>query len=109
MGCPSPAIGRFGAGVILMERPEAARRIVAEARKRTDLPLSVKIRLGSDSDSRKLKTFCSMLPPILPFEVPNWKIKTDISAFKLSCYPFLFYLLDQFSYRFVTKISLSIY
>jgi nifR3 family TIM-barrel protein len=61
MGCPSPAVGRFGAGVMLMEQPDEARLIVAEARKRTDLPLSAKIRLGSDADSGKLKTFCSML------------------------------------------------
>ncbi len=61
MGCPSTAVGKFGAGVKLMERPEAARRIVAEARKCTDLPLSVKIRLGSDADSGKLKEFCTML------------------------------------------------
>ncbi|MDH4029106.1 MAG: tRNA-dihydrouridine synthase family protein [Nitrospirota bacterium] len=61
MGCPSTAVGRFGAGVMLMERPDEARRIVAEARKRTVLPLSAKIRLGSEADSGKLKTFCSML------------------------------------------------
>jgi tRNA-dihydrouridine synthase B len=46
---------------MLMEQPDETRRIVAEARKRTDLPLSAKIRLGSDADSGKLKTFCSML------------------------------------------------
>ena len=61
MGCPSTAVGKFGAGVILMEQPDKVRRIVAEARKRTALPLSAKIRLGSDADSGKLKTFCSML------------------------------------------------
>ncbi len=61
MGCPSTSVGKFGAGVKLMERVDAARRIVAEARKRTDLPLSVKIRLGSNTDSGKLKDFCSML------------------------------------------------
>jgi tRNA-dihydrouridine synthase len=61
MGCPSPAVRRFGGGVTLMERPEVARRIVAEARKLTALPLSVKIRLGSDADSSTLKAFCSML------------------------------------------------
>jgi nifR3 family TIM-barrel protein len=61
MGCPSTAVGKFGAGVILMEQPDKVRRIVAEARKRTTLPLSAKIRLGSDADSVKLKTFCSML------------------------------------------------
>ena len=61
MGCPSTAVGKFGAGVMLMERPDEVRKIVAEARKRTALPLSAKIRLGSDADSGKLKTFCSML------------------------------------------------
>ncbi|MDA8083015.1 MAG: tRNA-dihydrouridine synthase family protein [Nitrospiraceae bacterium] len=61
MGCPSTAVGKFGAGVMLMERPDEARRIVAEARRRTSLPLSAKIRLGIDADSGKLKAFCSML------------------------------------------------
>lgn len=62
MGCPSTAVGKFGAGVMLMERPEEARSIVAEARRRTTLPLSAKIRLGSDAgDSAKLMAFCSML------------------------------------------------
>ena len=61
MGCPSTAVSKFGAGVILMEQPDKVRRIVAEARRRTVLPLSAKIRLGSDADSGKLKTFCSML------------------------------------------------
>ncbi len=61
MGCPSTAVGKFGAGVKLMDRFDETRRIVAEARKCTALPLSAKIRLGSDLDSSKLKTFCSML------------------------------------------------
>jgi tRNA-dihydrouridine synthase B len=64
MGCPSPAVGRFGAGGMLKELPDAARRIVAEARKLTSLPLSAKIRLGTDgsvAETAKLKTFCSML------------------------------------------------
>src|SRR5512135_1308829 len=51
MGCPSPTVRRFGAGGTLMEHPDEARRIVAEARRRTSLPLSAKIRLGSDADS----------------------------------------------------------
>ena len=61
MGCPSRSVGKFGAGAMLMDQPEEVRRIVAEARKRTSLPLSAKIRLGSDADSGTLKTFCSML------------------------------------------------
>ena len=61
MGCPSTAVGKLGAGVTLMERPEEVRRIVAEARKLTALPLTAKIRLGLDLDNGKLKSFCSML------------------------------------------------
>jgi tRNA-dihydrouridine synthase len=61
MGCPAAAVGKFGAGFSLMEQPEDARRIVAEARKRTQLPLTAKIRLGSELDEEKLKGFCGML------------------------------------------------
>ena len=60
MGCPAPAVGRFGAGIRLMEQSENARCIVHEARKRTSLPLTAKIRLGSEDDT-KLKAFCTML------------------------------------------------
>jgi len=61
MGCPAPAVRRLGAGASLMEQPEDVRLIVAEARKRTALPLSAKIRLGSEPDERKLNAFCAML------------------------------------------------
>ena len=61
MGCPAAAVGKFGAGFSLMEQPEDARRIVAEARRRTLLPLTAKIRLGSELDEVKLKGFCTML------------------------------------------------
>jgi tRNA-dihydrouridine synthase len=61
MGCPAPSVGKFGAGVSLMGQPENVRRIVSEARKRTALPLTAKIRLGSELDGRKLRAFCTML------------------------------------------------
>jgi tRNA-dihydrouridine synthase B len=61
MGCPAPAVGRIGAGIRLMEQPEEVRRIVAEARKRTELPLTAKIRLGTELDEQKLLSFCTML------------------------------------------------
>lgn len=60
MGCPAPAVGRFGAGIRLMEQPDHARRMVAEARKRTALPLTAKIRIGIE-DVQQLKDFCVML------------------------------------------------
>lgn len=61
MGCPSPSVCRLGAGATLMEQPDQVRLILAEARKRTLLPLTAKIRLGIELDPGKLKTFCSML------------------------------------------------
>ncbi|MBU0675765.1 MAG: tRNA-dihydrouridine synthase family protein [Proteobacteria bacterium] len=61
IGCPSPRIGRFGAGASLMERPDEVRQIVAEARKCTDLPLTAKIRLGIEFNEPSLKEFCVML------------------------------------------------
>jgi tRNA-dihydrouridine synthase B len=61
MGCPAPTVGKFGAGVSLMEQPEDARCMVAAARKRTTLPLTAKIRLGIELDEQKLLDFCAML------------------------------------------------
>lgn len=61
MGCPAATVGRFGAGVMLMDQPDEVRKMVAEARKRTQLPLSAKIRLMSEQDEQKLKDFCVML------------------------------------------------
>jgi nifR3 family TIM-barrel protein len=61
MGCPAPAVGHFGAGISLMEQPENVCSIVAEARRLTSLPLTAKIRLGTDLDEEKLTSFCCML------------------------------------------------
>jgi len=61
MGCPAPVVGKFGAGISLMEQPENVSSIVAEARRRTSLPLTAKIRLGADLDEEKLRSFCSLL------------------------------------------------
>ncbi len=61
MGCPAPAVGKLGAGIRLMELPEEVRCMVAEARKRTTLPLTAKIRLGIELDEQKLLDFCGML------------------------------------------------
>ena len=61
MGCPAPAVGKLGAGINLMEQPEHVRLLVGEARKRTRLPLTAKIRLGIELDEQKLRDFCVML------------------------------------------------
>ena len=61
MGCPAPSVEKLGAGFCLMEKPEDTRLLVIEARKRTALPLTAKIRLGVEADEQKLKGFCTML------------------------------------------------
>ncbi len=61
MGCPASAVGRLGAGISLMENPNEVRSIIAEARKRTKLPVTAKIRLGIEWDEEKLRSFCTLL------------------------------------------------
>ncbi len=61
MGCPVPAAAKIGGGARLMDQPELVQTIVAEARKRTSLPLTAKIRLGTETDERTFKAFCTLL------------------------------------------------
>lgn len=61
MGCPAPEARKRGGGSRLMEREPVARAIVAEARRRTDGPLTAKIRLGETLDEPALREFCRML------------------------------------------------
>ncbi len=51
MGCPAPKVGKSGGGVRLMKTPELASEIVRAVSDNTDKPVTVKIRLGLDSDS----------------------------------------------------------
>ncbi|MDO5675141.1 MAG: tRNA-dihydrouridine synthase family protein [bacterium] len=61
LGCPAPQVRKFGGGALLMEEPDLVRRIVAQARQHTSLPLSAKIRLGESFNEDKLCSFCRML------------------------------------------------
>jgi len=61
LGCPAPEVRKRGGGSRLMEAPGAARRVVQEARTRTRLPLTAKIRLGEELDADALRDFCRML------------------------------------------------
>ena len=51
MGCPAPKIAGSGEGSALMKTPELAADIMAAVVKASALPVSVKFRLGWDSDS----------------------------------------------------------
>jgi nifR3 family TIM-barrel protein len=61
LGCPAPTIRRQGAGSKLAEDSDLVREVVAAARRATSLPLSAKIRLGSELNEEKLQNFCRML------------------------------------------------
>ncbi len=51
MGCPAPKVAGHGGGSALMKEPKLAAQIVAEVVKAADVPITVKMRAGWDSDS----------------------------------------------------------
>ncbi len=61
MGCPAPKVTNGGSGSALMKTPELAARIVRAARQATQLPLSVKMRLGWDEHSINVLPFSKMV------------------------------------------------
>ena len=61
MGCAKRTVTNLGGGFALMEEPGNARRLVSEARRRTNLPLTAKIRLGVKPDEAALMDFVVML------------------------------------------------
>ncbi|GAB6192437.1 tRNA-dihydrouridine synthase family protein [Desulfocastanea catecholica] len=61
LGCPAPMQRRQGAGAMLGENHHQLRKILNTLRKSTELPLSVKIRLGRSLDVEQLRSFCLFL------------------------------------------------
>lgn len=59
-GCPVPKVVKTGAGSALMQKPETIKRICRVIKEETDLPLSVKFRLGWDSSSINFLEFADM-------------------------------------------------
>ena len=53
-GCPAPKIVKNGDGSALMQNPKLLFEIVSAMRKATDLPLSVKLRVGFDSEHKNV-------------------------------------------------------
>lgn len=60
LGCPAPQLKKLGAGLELFNRRVTVASIIKRLRKRTDLPLSVKIRLGERENERELLASCRM-------------------------------------------------
>jgi tRNA-dihydrouridine synthase B len=61
LGCPAPKLRRQGAGCYLIKDPARLQSLLAKLRKTTNLPLSVKIRLGDRLDQVALIDLCNML------------------------------------------------
>lgn len=61
LGCPAPVQRRQGAGEMLAGNHEQLCKILRRLRKSTDLPVSVKIRLGRQLDINELRSFCLFL------------------------------------------------
>lgn len=61
LGCPAPMQRRQGAGATLGDNHQQLRKILKTLRKSTELPLSVKIRLGRSLDVEQLRSFCLFL------------------------------------------------
>lgn len=51
MGCPAPKIAGNGGGAALMKDPVLAQKIMKSVKDAVDIPVTVKIRLGWDSES----------------------------------------------------------
>lgn len=61
LGCPAPMQRRQGAGAALADNREQLAKMLRALRKGTELPVSVKIRLGARLDSGDLRSFCLFL------------------------------------------------
>lgn len=61
LGCPAPLQKRQGAGLSLTENQVQMCKVLRRLRVCTDLPVSVKIRLGDNLDTVKLRELCRLL------------------------------------------------
>ncbi len=61
LGCPAPVQRRQGAGAMLAGNHEQLSKVLGRLRKSTELPVSVKIRLGLHHAVDELRSFCLFL------------------------------------------------
>ncbi|BCL60735.1 hypothetical protein DGMP_14280 [Desulfomarina profundi] len=61
LGCPAPMVKKQGGGISLCNDIHHANKILSEIRRRTQLPVSAKIRLGVEYRREKLSAFCKNL------------------------------------------------
>ena len=61
LGCPAPTQRKQGAGAVLAGNHVLLQKVLSRLRKNTDLPVSVKIRLGPCLAVEELRSFCLFL------------------------------------------------
>lgn len=61
MGCPVPKVAGNGSGSALMRKPELAYDIIKAMTCETDIPITVKIRTGWDSDNINAPEFAKLM------------------------------------------------
>ncbi len=61
LGCPAPKLRKRGAGCFLAKDQSAVAAVIAAFRKMTDLPLSVKIRLGESNEETQYLNLCRLI------------------------------------------------
>lgn len=89
-GCPVPKVVKTGAGSALMHSPEMISRMIKAIKERTGIPVSVKFRLGWDSESINYLAFADaaaeagaeMLTLHARTRAQGYSGKADRNAFK---------------------------
>ena len=71
MGCPAPKITNNGGGSALLKEPELISRIVEEVVKVSPVPVTVKIRIGWDSDTINAVENAKSIIPIDTIYLPQ--------------------------------------
>ncbi len=61
LGCPAPLLRKQGAGLALSQNTRLMVQILRRLRRCTDLPVSVKIRLGNDLAGEDARNLCRLL------------------------------------------------
>ncbi len=61
LGCPAPMVKKQGGGISLSDNLQQVNEILNEIRRRTQLPVSAKIRLGVEYKREKFYAFCKNL------------------------------------------------
>ena len=94
LGCPAPQLRKLGAGLEMLKDRAATIKIIKHLRKLTNLPLSVKIRLGRENEADTLLDRCRLFQDIGVDMItiharydqdkfcrkPNWNLLEPIAA-----------------------------